>query len=355
MSRQKKKTHRPLTTIASVVIVLCIVVVGGVFLLGRPVGGAQGKSQIVTIADGSGTAGIAQILKKENLIRSEAVFRLQSRITGSDGKFIAGSYLMSKSMSTGDIISLIKSGKTAGHTIKVDEGEPIYKLADQLEKDGVCSKKEFYRELKDGNFSYEFVKDLPKESQRLEGFLYPDTYRVGLKATAHEVIDAMLRRFDQVVYRPNKKAVKKQGLTMRALITKASIIEKEAGTKEDREKVSSVIDNRIKKSMPLQMDSIISYIHKEDKIRATYDDIKVKSNYNPYTNKGLPPGPICSPSQTSIQAALHPADTKYIYFVASPKMDGTNVFSETYKDFEKDKKAFDKAYEKYITDHPGEK
>ena len=102
------------------------------------------------------------------------------------------------------------------------------------------------------------------------------------------------------------------------------------------------------------MDSIISYIHKEDKIRATYSDIQVDSDYNPYQNKGLPPGPICAPGVDAIKGVLHPADTDYLYFVASPKMDGTNVYSKTYEEFLKNKAEFDKAYEEYIKEHPDE-
>ena len=355
MKREQKKQHRAGVRIAVAVILVCLIVLTGLWVMGRPVGGAKGKSVLVEIPAGSSAKTIASTLKDKSLIRSETVFMLQARLTGSAAKFQAGSYLLTKSQSTCGIIRTIAEGKTASHTFTLEEGEPIYKLAEQLEKDGVCTKAAFYKEIEKGSFHYDFVTaQLPSGTERLEGLLYPDTYSVDLNATAHDVVNRMLHRFDEEVYQKYAVQAKKQGQSFYKIVIKASTIQKEASTKEDMRKVSSVIDNRMK-GMPLQMDSIVSYIHKEDKIRATYSDIAVDSDYNPYKNTGLPPGPICSPGLTAIKAALSPADTGYLYFVASPKMDGTNVFSKTYKAFSKDKKAFDKAYEKYIKEHPGAK
>ena len=163
----------------------------------------------------------------------------------------------------------------------------------------------------------------------------------------------MLKSFDDEM---NKEGiydkVEAAGTDLYTVIIKASIAQREAGSAEEMPNVVSVINNRITIGMPLQMDSIIAYIQKEDKIRATYSDIAVESDYNPYTNKGLPPGPICAPGLDAIKATLSPEDTDYLYFVASPEMDGTNRYSETYEDFLKDKADFDKAYEEYIKDHP---
>lgn len=356
MEKKTAKRHSRPAKAAAFIIVFCVALAAVFYILSRPVGGAEGKSILVDIPQGSGTDAIAKILKKKDLIQSETVFEIEARITGSAKEFKAGSYLLSKSQSTRGIIRTIAEGKTAGYTVTMDEGSAIYKLADQLEKDGICKKKEFYKEVSDGKFDYDFItSDLPKGAERLEGLLYPDTYRVDLDADAHDVIDAMLKRFNEQVYVPYAKKAEKKGSSLYSVLIKASIIQKEAAGEDDMKKVSSVIDNRIKKDMPLQMDSILSYINKEDKILASISDTQVDSDYNPYKNKGLPPGPICSPSLTAVKAALYPADTDYMYFVASPKMDGTDVFSETYKEFEKDKKAFEKAYRKYVKEHPGAK
>ena len=188
---------------------------------------------------------------------------------------------------------------------------------------------------------------LPKGANRLEGFLWPDTYSIPVEGGAHEAIDIMLKGFEENVYEKYKDKIAEKKLDFYDTIVKASIIEREALKEKDKAKVSSVIDNRIKKGMYLQMDSILSYIHKEDKVIASYKDLKVNSNYNPYKNKGLPPGPICSPGIESIEAAIDPADTDYLYFVNSEKLDGSLTFCETDAQFSKAKDAFEKAYAEY--------
>lgn len=325
------------------VIIVIAAMCGSYVALGAPVDSGNKSEVLVRVRPGSGTAQIAATLKDKGLIKSEAVFRLKARTKAP--RFQAGTYSVNRSMSSSEIVDLIASGRTAGKTFTITEGQPLYKIADQLDKAGIVKEKDFYREVKKGKFDYGFMKYLPSGETRLEGFLYPDTYTIPLDATAHEVIDMMLKRFNEVA--GDKDDLYKT-------VIKASVIQKEAGNADEMRKVSSVIDNRIRKGMPLQMDSIISYIHKQDKIRATYKDIEVDSAYNPYKNKGLPPGPICSPGKQALLAASDPAHTDYLYFVASPKMDGTNVFSATSEQFMKDKEKFDKAYEKYIKEHPGE-
>lgn len=338
--KKKKKRSAAAAGIAIAVIAVCF---AAAYISCSPVDKSEKTAVLVTVEQGSGSSLIASALKEKNLIKSEAAFKLRAKMTGKTDDFKAGTYALNKSMSTGEIIAVIASGETAGKTFTVAEGQPIYKMAEQLDSAGIVDKKDFYNEIENGKFDYPFMKYLPEGTARLEGFLYPDTYEVAVDADAHEVLDVMLKRFNQVI--GSDKDIFET-------VIKASVIQKEAGNTDEMKKVSSVIDNRIKKGMPLQMDSIISYIHKEDKIRATYSDIDVESDYNPYKNKGLPPGPICSPGKDAIDAAKNPDSTKYIYFVASYKMNGTNVFSTNYKDFLKDKKAFDKAYEKYIKEHP---
>ena len=162
----------------------------------------------------------------------------------------------------------------------------------------------------------------------------------------------MLAQYEKVY---NEKYSQVAPKDIHKIMTVASIVEREAKTDEDKKNVASVIYNRIKVGMPLQMDSILAYITGEDKIKASLEDTKVESNYNPYKNKGLPPGPICSPGEKAIDAALNPPKTDYLYFVATEKLDGTNVFSETYEEFLKDKAKFNKAYKEYIKKHPGKK
>ena len=171
-----------------------------------------------------------------------------------------------------------------------------------------------------------------KESdiKNLEGFLYPDTYYFDKESTEKEVLSAMLKRFEQVYNDKFKEKQKEMGLTLQQVVNLASIIEKEAVVNEDRPMIASVFYNRLKIGMPLQSDATLQYAFDKRKERVMYKDLKVDSPYNSYLNKGLPPTPICSPGVKSIEAALYPSNTDYLYFVAT--VGGKNNYSKTYKE-----------------------
>ena len=308
-------------------IILIVAFIGVDVFMSRAVDRNNGKGILINIPAGSSTSAIANTLYKKGTIRSKFFFRLNSKVLGYSGKYHAGSYLVKKSMSMKEQMDLIKSGKIAGKVFTVENGK----------------------------FNYEFIKELPKGKNRLEGFLYPDTYNAPADATPHQVIDMMLKNFDRVFKKEYYEKIKERKKSLMEIITIASIVEREAKTKEDKKKVASVIYNRLKAGMPLQMDSILAYITGEEKIKASLKDTQVDSKYNPYKNKGLPPGPICSPGKDSIEAAINPDETEYLYFVASDKLDGTNVFSKTYEEFLKDKAKFDKAYAEYRKKNPDKK
>ncbi len=337
----------------SIMVILALALVAGAVAnahFSGPVDEKDTTAITVTIQSGSGTGAIATQLKEQDLIKEEKFFRLKSKIKGYDGKYLAGTYQFQRADSMNKIMEDLVQGNTAGQTFQVIEGQTIDKVADQLDAEGIVTKDAFYDQVEHGEFDYPFMDYLPSGPTRLEGFLFPNTYTIPLDATAYEVIDVMLAGFEEHVMSQYPEQAQEEAFYQTIIM--ASIIEREASKNEEKPLVGSVIENRLAIDMPLQMDSIISYIHKEDKIRATYADIQVESTYNPYKNKGLPPGPICSPGLKAIEAALSPEKTDYLYFVASPQLDGTNVYSENYEDFLKDKAAFDRAYEKYIEEHP---
>ncbi|MEG0391508.1 MAG: endolytic transglycosylase MltG [Anaerovoracaceae bacterium] len=348
----KKNMTKPLMIIAVAILVIVVGFFAFLTLTGRPMDTTEEKTVVVSIEKGSGTGQIAKVLKEKELIRSELAFKLKTKLSGFDGKYIAGTYAFNQTMTMKSMMRDLANGKTAGNVFTVIEGQTIDKVAQQLSDQGIVTKEAFYHEIENGSFDYPFMALLPKGPTRLEGFLYPNTYEAPLNATAHDVIDMMLASFDETITEKYYDEAEKQGKSLYEVITMASIVEREAAKKEEKPKVASVIANRLKIDMPLQMDSIIAYIQKEDKIRATYSDIAVDSAYNPYTNKGLPPGPICAPGKDAIEAALYPEDTDYLYFVAGPKLDGTNVYSKTYDEFLVNKAAFDKAYEAYVKANP---
>lgn len=318
-----------------------------------PVDKGNNKEIVVDIEPGSSTSAIAHTLKESGTVKSEFFFKLKSKFGGYDGKFQAGRYGFSQNMSAEEQMQMMSKGETLGKMFTVIEGTNSKKIGQALEHQGIIKAKEFYRELETGKFDYEFLKNVPEGPGRLDGFLCPETYKFEPGDSAHSIIDKMLKQFEKVYNEKYKSQL--NGKDIHKIMTVASIVEREAKTDQDKENVASVIYNRLDIKMPLQMDSILAYITGEDKIKASLDDTKVKSSYNPYQNKGLPPGPICSPGDKAIQAAINPPKTKYIYFVATEKLDGTNVFSETYDQFLKDKEKFDKAYKEYIKKNPGKK
>lgn len=333
-----------------IVIILAVLICGCIAYMvvgGRPVESGNNEEQYINIDQGSSSEQIADKLEDAGLIRSALVFRIKAKMGGDDSKFQAGTYALTKGMTANRIIWLIANGKTAGKSFHVLDRESSDKIAQTLSENDICTEKEFFSECGNGSFDYPFMDILPDGENRFEGFLWPDTYMVSLKAGAHEAIDKMLAGFNENVYQKYKDDIEKKGLDFYDVIIKASVIEGEASDPEDMEKVSSVIDNRIKNGMLLQMDSTLNYIKKEEKVISSLSDTKLESKYNTYKHKGLPPGPICSPGENAIKAAIYPADTDYLFFVNSDKLDGTLTFSKTEAEHYKAQKKFEDAYSEY--------
>ncbi len=339
----KKIIIAAIVAAAVVIAVVFIVLMSG----GRPVDKTSEDIIVTAIPEGSSTVQIAAVLEQSSLIEKPGVFRVLSRLYGYDGTYKAGTYGFSKSMSMKQMMQMISEGDTISHNFTVIEGQTVEKIAKNLDDAGIISYDEFMHEAQYGDFStYDFLAGNERSMYRLEGFLYPDTYSFEEGVDARTVITAMLDRFKEMVTADIAEQAKAAGYSLRDIVIIASIIEREAGIPDDMPRVSSVIYNRLDKGMALQMDSVISYILQEDKVNLTYADIAVESDYNPYKNTGLPPGPICSPGINAIKAAISPAKTDYLYFVVSEKLDGSAAFSSDYNQFLKDKEAYYKACEK---------
>lgn len=332
-------------------IVAAAVIIAGIFIIllsgGRPVDKTSEDIVITAIPEGSGTVQVASILEENTLIEKPGIFRVLSKLYGYDGTYKAGTYGFSQAMSMKQMMQMISDGDTISHSFTVVEGQTVEKIARSLDEAGIISYDEFMHEAQYGDFStYDFLAGNERSMYRLEGYLYPDTYSFEEATDARTIITAMLDRFHEMVTPDIIEQAKKSGHSLRDIVITASIIEREAGITEDMPIVSSVIYNRLGKGMALQMDSVVSYILQEDKVNLTYADIAVESDYNPYQNTGLPPGPICSPGINAIKAAISPAETDYLYFVVSEKLDGSAAFSSDYNQFLQDKDAYYKAYEK---------
>ena len=299
----------------------------------------------VTVEMGSTTEDIGTLLQEEGIIESSSDFKFFSKVKGYDGKYQAGTYALAPSMTLSEIAEIIISGKTNNITFTIPEGYTIYQMADKLSEEGIVDREKFVSLLTDGNFSYDFLSDAQSGKNHLEGYLFPETYTVEFGADEETIINTMLNQFDTVFTEEFKARAEELGYSLNEIMVIASIIERETQVDEERGKVSSVIYNRPKEGMPLQMCSTVQYILGEQKEILSNADTQIESPYNTYINQGLPPGPICCPGLASIEAALYPDETDYLYFVVSDKLDGTQKFSSDYNQFLKDKEDYYNALE----------
>jgi UPF0755 protein len=343
MSTKKKKIKKkyilPLTILG--IIVLAVIGLNAyLFVGGQPVDPQSGDSIVLEIPAGSGTAQIASLLEENQLIKSGFIFRLQSKISGNDGNYKAGTYTFSQDMPMKEIMVIIMSGRSIGETFQLIEGLSINQIAASLEKQGIVDADAFLEEAENGEFDYAFMKYLPAGPNRLEGFLFPNQYEAPINADAHQIIDIMLNQFDKVFIEEDYAKAEALGLDVYDIVIVASLIEREVRDDTERPKVASVVYNRLELGMKLEFCSTVQYILGEPQALLSIADTQIESPYNTYLNAGLPPGPICSPGEAAINAALEPADTTYLYFVLKSGDATTHNFSSTYDEFLVDKEAY---------------
>ena len=211
-------------------------------------------------------------------------------------------------------------------SVLIPEGFEAWQIADKLEAEGIADSEKFLKELDEGEFDFGFIKDISRKENRLEGYLFPATYELFVGESEHDIICRMLAAFEARIVPLYEQSGTKYSLD--EIVTMASLVEREAANDSERDKVASVFYNRLEKGMTLGSCATVQYIIKERKDVLSNSDIKIKSDYNTYINKGLPVGPIASPGEASVRAALYPADTDYLYFAA--RADGSeNVFTRT--------------------------
>ena len=213
--------------------------------------------------------------------------------------------------------------------VLIPEGYEAWQIAETLEKAGLVDKEIFLRELDRGDFDFDFISQIERRENRLEGYLFPATYEFATWETERDIITKMLQAFETYILPIYEGA--QTDYTLDQVITLASIVEREAANDSERSRVASVFYNRMERDMTLSSCATVQYIIKERKPILSNSDIKIKSDYNTYINKGLPIGPIASPGVNSVKATLYPEDSDYLYFAA--RADGSeNVFSRTDKE-----------------------
>ena len=285
---------------------------------------------------------IAETLESYGVIRNATVFEYYVEFSGYANDLKAGNYVLNKQMSMKDIMDkLVKGdGKAAVTKFTIIEGSNIDEMVAKLVKDKIIKNKNEFLELcKTGKefMSYNFIADLDNDKNiarkyLMEGYLFPATYEIYINAKTKTIIQKTLTQFSNVLSDKYLARAEELDMTVDEVITLASIIEKEA-KHTDFKKVSAVFHNRLKKDMTLGSCPTVQYALGIKRLSLTAEDIATESPYNTYKYKGLPIGPICSPSQKAIEAALYPDETfideNYLYFVSKDPESGELEFNKT--------------------------
>lgn len=297
--------------------------------LERPYRGYTEAEQFVEIPPGSGTAVMARRLEEAGVVRSAESFRLAVFMRGVGQRLQAGEYRFDRPLSVIEVVDRIARGDVHLVTITFPEGWTIRQKADWFEKRGFGTGAEF-REAA-GNRS--LIADLDPAARDLEGYLFPDTYSLPRRVSAAELVERMVGGFRQALTPEIIARGKERGLTVRQIVTLASLVEKETAKPEEREVVAAVYANRLRIGMGMQADPTVIYALE---LMGRYDgdltrqNLRVDHPYNTYVYAGLPPGPIANPGRASLEAAVNPADVPYLYFVS--RNDGSHIFSTTYEE-----------------------
>jgi len=305
---------------------------------------------LIEIPRGSGTEAVANLLYEKGIIKNIFVFRLFSKINGYDGTYRSGIHAIDKNESYNslkgyDILMGILSERplsNIGVRVTIPEGYNYLQIVNLLSKENLINKEKFDNVTNSVKFDFQYLRDLKRRENKLEGYLFPDTYEFDPKSgeSEKEIILKMLRRFDELFLPEYYKRAEELNMTIDEIITLASIVEREAKNPEERPIIAGVFYNRLNSQnstlRKLQSCATIQYIlyKKEGKMREiiTIDDENIDDPYNTYMYEGLPPGPICNPGRDSIEAALYPEEHDYLYFVAKNDGTGGHYFSRTFSE-----------------------
>ncbi len=300
---------------------------------------ASGK--LITIAPGTSSREIIARLQREGIVDRSLAIRLWLRTAGRNLRLKAGDYRFKSPISLSQAIDQLSRGDVATRSLTIPEGYNRYDIArllagiTDLRGEGVAADPEAVIRLFD---RVSLIADLDPQAVNLEGYLFPDTYEYTTTTTREQLVEAMVRRFRQVCDEEMRQRAVALGMTWRQALTLASLIEEEARVDRERELISSVFHRRLKQGIPLACDPTVIYaslLAGRYRGKIYRSDLDRDSPYNTYLHAGLPPGPIASPGRRSIEAALSPAETDYLYFVVDvTKNDGSHLFSSRSSDHE---------------------
>ncbi len=290
--------------------------------------GPENRDTTLIVNQGDSLNRITRKLSQKNVIRSSSVFKWYSIVLNKNRLYKSGVYQIKGRISISQLSTLLAKGSDQLTRITIPEGWSKKEIFNYLDKRGIGDSKRYHKLSVDKNFIRRL--NLPVELTTLEGFLFPDTYQFSKTTREKSVLSIMVRNFLKRMPKNYEKMAARVGLDYYQSIILAAIIEKETGAANERTLISSVFHNRLKKKMKLQTDPTVIYGIKNFDGNLTRKLLRKKSPYNTYIIFGLPPTPIANPGLSSIYAAIQPAKTEYLYFVAMGN--GQHKFSSNYRD-----------------------
>jgi UPF0755 protein len=285
--------------------------------LGRPYWRNSSDQIFVDIPHGTSRMGIAEILARDHIIRNQLAFTLFSE-WHHRRKLQAGEYLFDHPMDSREVFWKIAHGQIFVRSITVPEGWTMYDIANEMQSQGICNREQFLASARDTSL----ISDIAPQARTLEGFLFPSTYEFTRHTSCDQVVKRMTQDFRATWERLGALGSQpvSASFTPAQVVSLASLVERETPNADERPLVAGVFYNRLHLGVPLQCDPTVQYAlemtgHPKRDVRP--EDLRIDSPYNTYEHRGLPPGPIGNPGEASLRAALAPAQTDYLYFVAN--------------------------------------
>jgi len=309
-SRRARATRRVALAVVLVLLAAVVIEVGRAAV---PPTILRAGPRTVEVPAQQGLLDVAQILANQGVIRSRVAFIGLAILRGTARSLKAGEYEFPRGASILTTLRLLETGNVKPHLIVLAEGFTIRDLARLLEAEGLAPAADVLRL----GSSPLFIQGLGIEAERIEGYLFPDTYQVTKGMRVEDILGRMVHRLrEKIATRDVLARSQERGLSLHELLTFASIVEKEAVLAEERPVIAGVFWNRLKRDMPLQADPTVAYAVGKDGRAPTRDDLQVDHPFNTYRYRGLPPGPIGNPGRAAVEAVLAPAQVPYLYFVS---------------------------------------
>ncbi len=287
----------------------------------------------IQIPLGSSAHVISLILEEEGVINNAWFFRLYVAYKELDHKLQAGDFQLYRNMTAADVLTKLMGGQIQREQIRImiPEGLTAVQTATRLAEAGLGKEEQFLALMSSREYfsSFFFLQEVPIErTYPLEGYIFPDTYYVHKDASEREILNVMLQRFASFYTSFVQERIEEMDFSLHEVVTLASIVEREATVNEERSLIAAVFLNRLQKGWLLQSCATVQYALGEVRSVLLYKDLEIQSPYNTYLHPGLPPGPIASPGESSLQAVLNPADVEYMFFVARGDGTGRHYFAK---------------------------